>query len=74
MDTLRGVSRFVGGVAAGFPATKAAFAARRGRYGADPMFYRIVFHRYGPPRRGAQANWARLMNSQAEKKSFSHAL
>jgi len=53
----------------------AAIIMTRGRrFGAERAVYRLDLHHFLHPRREAQANLARLMNSQAEKKSFNHAL
>jgi hypothetical protein len=44
------------------------------RFCTDPDGFRINLHRRRPPAGASQANFVRLMNSQAEKKSLSHAL
>ena len=55
-----------------------AFAAGDGSdmdlFCADLACHRLIVHRSFPVAGASQANFARLMNSQAEKKSLSHAL
>jgi len=57
-----------------FGGTGSAFYAIIRHFGADLTRCGFNLHRFFAPRREAQANRVRLSNSQAEKKSFSHAL